>query len=202
VGSDTTAFDGTVNGASFVQNGGVTDVVSGQNPSGAYDFDGVDDEIVKNIPISAPCTYSFFVNLDTNNGTHIFNMGKADTADRKIGQMLVRNNLEIFFVDVAGGQAVEEIVNVPSQQLGSFFHVAVVINSKNSATAFIDGAAVSSTLSSNQALGGVSNNRFLMGNSGFGDNFSDSQMDDLRTYNRALSASEINQIYENTDPDQ
>jgi len=41
---DDTAFDGTVNGATYQSSGGVTDINAGTN-SGAYDFDGTNDAL-------------------------------------------------------------------------------------------------------------------------------------------------------------
>jgi hypothetical protein len=196
VGADQTGFDGTVNGASFVQNGGVTDVVSGPN-SGAYDFDGVDDHIdlpqnlYSFVSPSGGVTHSVFLKADKLQDDFIL-----DARNPVQQNIRIRSNGEIVFQIFSG--SAEEIVSTTSYSTGAFTHIAASW-SNNDAELFINGVSEASATFSDANSG---NFDIRLGDAGDTPQNFNGTIDDYRTYNRALSASEINRIYQNTDPDQ
>jgi hypothetical protein len=201
VGSDTTAFDGTVNGASFVQNGGVTDVVSGTGTnSGAYDFDGVDDFLdFGNIsPIKNVSKMSFGAwvkNINVSAGTEM--IGSFDSNFSNAIALIRAQAPPEIALNIQRSDVVNEIrVPAPAdQQLHHFFGTF----DSGTIELFIDGQSVgikTNGPSQTPSIPLTAMTRDFQGR------FIEGTADDIRFYNRALSASEINQIYENTDPDQ
>jgi hypothetical protein len=198
VGANQTAFDGTVNGASFVQNGGVRDVVSGQNSSGAYDFDGVDDFIhSSSVPAfgDSPRTLMGWVNSDSFEGfQNIVTLGSGNKENERFS-LLYRNNSTISVI----AQQNDVKRSTPTRSTGIPFHLAAsydgsvvevyqngsFVGQKNPAPYDTVGGLTISSVAPNDLR-----------------EFLDGVVDDVRLYNRAVSASEINQIYQNTKPQQ
>jgi hypothetical protein len=196
--ADTTAFDGTVNGASFVQNGGVRDVLTGAN-SGAYDFDGVDDTVdipnnaLSFLTASGGVTYSTWFETDV--------IGKQLILDPRAGfnhTLDLLSTGEIRF-QVFDGSNVNPATPLPTYSTNSLTHVAATWEN-NFIELFVNGNSVASASVPNSVT--AQRNAQIGENSGNGAQNLDATLDDVRIYNRALSASEINQIYQNTDPDQ
>jgi hypothetical protein len=190
--ADTTPHDGTVNGASFVQNGGVRDVVSGANPSGAYDFDGVDDFIAVNENLSeSEMTVTMWVQQESF-PTSVSNFISDVQVSAGEDNFIRSQNSGSLAEFKSGGSVIS--VSHP----GSGFHHYAFTNDGSSLTAFIDGSQVGSTRCNPP--------NFLIGNfsrytgAGLSDRFVDGIMDDIRYYNRALPLGEINQIFTNTEP--
>jgi hypothetical protein len=210
--ADTTAFDATVNGASFQLSGGANDVVSEQNPSGAYDFDGVDDFIdigtTGEFQGTSPYTVSFFLSLDSKpqtgeiyrifgngfDGTnHPFHIEYDNRFRTKSENIIVRRFDASDAAFLSGG----------SLPLSTLTHIAVTHDSNDTFEIFVNGVSRTRFQLSIQPV--TNNARELIGtleDNGTLNRFTDGVFDDLRIYNRDLSASEINQIYTNTDPDQ
>jgi hypothetical protein len=194
VGSDTTAFDGTVNGASYVENGGVTDILTGTN-SGAYDFDGVDDSIsdVKAAP-QPPVTILASVDMPTpNDFSRVYS--STDTNIRNGYAISLRAIDDTYLSRVAGPNSettIKTSVNFSSiSQLGLTYDGSEMRQ-------FIDGNIVATnptslTPSLNPAKIGAPVNATQ-------EEHSNGIIDDVRIYNRVLSGTEINQIYNNTKP--
>lgn len=74
----------------------------------------------------------------------------------------------------------------------AWHHVAVVFTGPTTVNLYLDGV-LDKTGSETQTLAGVSANRFIGKNNNLGDAFG-GKIDDLRVYNRALSATEIQQL--------
>jgi hypothetical protein len=201
VGSNQTAFTGTNNGASFVQNSGARDVITGDNPSGAYNFDGVDDKIVTTQPVpfdTGSIALTTWVRLDagTNDFGRVF--GANDKNDFRVFVLTadVSNKTEFL----VGNRSTSEKVDGPALSAGSLTHLALTSDGET-LTAFINGSSVGTTTvkggfattsgSIKLAVGATVNRPRIKG-----------VADDSRLYNRSLSGTEINQIYQNTDPDQ
>jgi hypothetical protein len=204
VGANQTAFDGTVNGASFVPNGGVRDVVSEQNSSGAYDLDGVDDNI--NVPLNTDIastgelTVSCFIKNDTTDSEQDFvSRLQGDISTQfKLG-ISGDGDLQPFVVQTGGNVDIEEPTSlIPA---GQFNHVAFTYKEGDALELFVDASSISSVSSSSTLVSDTSSD-LRIGQRPNGSFSNDAIIDDVRLYNRALSASEINQIYTNTDPDQ
>jgi sialidase-1 len=201
VGANQTAFDGTVQGASFQLTGGVKDIVNSQNPSGGYRLDGVDDNI--NAPLNTDIvstgelTVSCFIKNDSTNSSQEFvtRFNGSGTDQFKLG-ISGTGDLQPIIFEPAGNLFINENTNlIPS---GSFNHVVMTYAEGKQLKLFVDGSLIdskssSSTLpnsSSDIRIGQRLNNTFEY----------DGIIDDVRIYNRALSASEINQIFNNTEP--
>jgi hypothetical protein len=195
VGSDQTAFTGTNNGASFKPNGGVRDVVSSQNPSGAYDFDGVDDNITLPSPINIK-----------NRDWSICMSVNADSPFSKNFDMLVSGSTvgSIFGInDNGNGELVEfytDSNNSSGFSVSTGLNQLVVVNdNSNRDTEWYSNGSQVATTSFNQYQNKTGSNTNFGSLDGTRQHF-DGAIDDVRLYNRALSASEINQIYSNTQP--
>jgi sialidase-1 len=198
--ADTTPYDGTVNGASFVPNGGVRDVVSstGSN-SGAYNFDGVDDKIVtpKEVPIdTGSVTAMAWVIpsvLETKKGRIFASSSTNNNKDFK--RLLLSASDDV--TEFALGDGEDQTVLLGSAlSSGSLTHLAVTgdgttIRAYRNGTEVLDGTYPPGSFSLPVSIGRSPGRPHFGG-----------IIDDARLYNRALSASEINQIYANTDPDQ
>jgi hypothetical protein len=206
VGADQTAFDGsTVNGASFVENGGVRDVVSGTGAnSGAYDFDGTDDFISVPNPIAGAFDYSWmgWVNTSQSVTDSAFNLPNMIGTIQSGGNS--RDHLLAF--DAGLPRAFfESNSNVTTINATSLIndsnpnHVAVTVT-ETSVSIYVNGVEENTKTVKND---GLSSADLEIARANFSANrHFDGIIDDVRIYNRSLSASEINQIYQNTDPDQ
>jgi hypothetical protein len=189
VGADQTAFDGTVSGASFVPNGGVRDVVSGQNPSGAYDLDGTDDNISVpgGLSIQQDWTITTWINTGSVSTTQV--LVTATNVGNVIG-VSGGGDLAAFYMN----SNVSSGVSIPTN---AFTHLAIKnINQSKTVEFYINGSQVATeSFSSYQGSGDVS----ILGSSN-GAFFTDGVLDDMRFFRQTKSAAEINQIFINTDP--
>jgi hypothetical protein len=200
--ADTTPYDGTVNGASFVPNGGVRDVVSGPN-SGAYSFDGVDDFIeTVNMPSSVlgseSRTVTAWVDIDqqdTSSAKHILNFGNTSRGE-SFGAFILNDELTFY-----GFSSSFDFKTGFTNVFNNLFFLSITYDGSKVRT-FVDGQPTSITGFS-RALNTPSG-PLVIGTrqDKLTDTFINQTANDVRIYNRALSASEINQIYTNTDPDQ
>jgi hypothetical protein len=204
VGSDTTAFDGTVDGASFVPNGGVRDVVSGPN-SGAYDFDGTDDEIeIGSVAHSAPFTFSAFIRPKEYD-TRFNYIGSWEQGNRPFFGWALRVRTD----NVSGSQLVfktrdkngnKRALKSSRPPLGKSTLITATYGKNGDISLFKNGTEVSTASALDGSLNQVTGNTYISGVAGFSGRHFNGVIDDARVYNRALSASEINQIYQNTKP--
>jgi hypothetical protein len=191
VGSNTTSLDGNVNGATSTPNGGVRDVVSGDNPSGAYDFDGADDIITTPVDnLSTPLTFMAWINPNSLSGNQgifsQFNFGSKDWFLR----------LEGANVQFKEDQRTTSVDTGADVTTGTFDHLTLILGDSenellvNGSSVFSD--AVNSPVSFPAALS--------IGALASGTNHLDAVIDDVRAYDRAVSVPEINQVVSNTDP--
>jgi hypothetical protein len=199
---DSTAYDGTVNGATYQSSGGVTDINAGAN-SGAFNFDGSNDTIIPPFP-----------NVDFDQPNTIMGWANADTAGSGGGNMIVTFGFSgaddpFYFIDMFDNSDFRFIVednfgNNDILTTGGFtqntsFHVAGVFDGSNY-NLFVDGSL---EVSQSKSIGSVSNlNQMGIGvlNRDDLDGFFDGRIDDVRIYDTDLSSSQINQIYQNTQP--
>jgi hypothetical protein len=201
--ADTTAFDGIVTGASFLQSGGVTDVVSGQNPSGAYDLDGVDDRIILGdtgqIQGQQSWTLSAFIKPETLGIGFIFANGFDGNVHPAHISLTSNGTVRVRRFD--GSQ--DDRVFGPTVPAGAFTHIGVTHDGNDTISFYKNGNKQSDKVFS---ISGQTNNAQdnigAIFNNGSIQNFFEGVIDDFRIYTRSLSASEHNQIYTNTDSDQ
>lgn len=141
-------------------------------------------------------TIATWVKLDTTaNWRRIFDFGNSTT----VNMFLVPNNgSTIRFAITTGGNGAEQQLNGSGAfPTAVWKHVAVTHNG-NTGTLFVDGVQVaqntSMTLSPN-SMGSTANN--WLGRSQYsGDSYLDGQLDQLRIYNRALSAAEVLALFQ------
>jgi|APHM01.1.fsa_nt_gi hypothetical protein len=195
--TNTTAFDGEVDGATFQSDAGVRDVVSGANPSGAYGFDG--NDIVSspnelNEVFESSFSIGSWVNTDstTQQAVLSFNNDFDKWFAFEIGfgpflRISVDDNTGDRFSLGASGSTNEDR------------HMFLSYDAQNdTASIYIDGQLIGSR---NIGQPYESDDEFYIGAFFPSDGRKlDGIVDDVRIYNRALSDSEINQIYNNTEP--
>jgi len=193
---DSTAFDGTVDGATFQANGGVTDFENGSN-SGAFDFDGSDDTIDLNSSIvdaGADYTVCLYVKSNVSNSDPLRNIAFSSGHTNNHDELSINSTVVGSF----DGNRISVTVNADD---GNFHHLACA-NDNGTHNVFKDGQFVGSFTNSLNSDNGITNSiggRLLQSNSNFSNRFT-GFIDDVRLYNRALTASEISDIYNTTEP--
>jgi len=189
---DDTAYDGTVTGATYQSSGGVTDIRAGAN-SGAFSF--ADDRIqlpFTRIDVPFSLTIWSFTSdpaLTSEQG-QVFSNFSSTGDDFQI--VYSSNPLRVRFgYDVGPGFHVIANVNA-----NTYNHVAITYDGSTAKTYF-NGSFVDSY---NFTDSFIDNGEFFnIGTSDDGRGHNGS-IDDVRLYNTALSSSQINQIYLNTQP--
>jgi hypothetical protein len=193
---DSTAYDGTVNGATYESSGGGTDINAGAN-SGYYDFDGLDDNIVfGTIPtvenkseLTLMCWVKHF-----NKAEFELLFGTNPNFDDTMGLFDSQNGLLQCRVETETIRARAVGNDLPN---GTWQHIAMTYTSSTlqvyqDAVKTASASGPSSTPSSNQIFkaGGPS--------APAEENFPECELDDCRVYDVALSQSQIQTIVNNT----
>jgi len=193
---DDTAYNGTVNGATYQSTAGATDINAGAN-SGAFEFDGSND-VIDDTGIPFDSTNPFSVTFwgssqDSGGGSGNF----VNTND-------FTNGFRVIYFD-GPGEIFFETENSGSRDTaksaytrGDFIHIAAVFDGSTNEL-FFNGSSVDTTSSIGSGsdplafeIGGNFNSPSAAPLTG--------KMDDVRIYDTALSASQIDQIYQNTEP--
>jgi hypothetical protein len=196
---DDTAYDGTVDGAIYDSTGGVTDINAGAN-SGAFSFDGIDDDIdtaqlPSDIIGSNTRTLSYFVkfrSFNSNQFNHIVNYGIRDSGE-SFGLMTFGGNVDRLAFFGFGGNV--DFDTGHDISLNQFEHHCVSYDG-STVTVFVNGSQVAAqNRSLNTAASGL-----VMGADVENNKESDIILDDVRLYDTALSSSQVLQIYQNTQP--
>jgi len=197
---DSTAYDGTVSGATYQSSGGVTDINAGAN-SGAFNFDGSDDTIIPpfpNVDFDQPNTIMGWANTDnSNNEQVIVGFGFSGAKD------------PFYFIDIFDNSDFRFIVEDNSGSLQALatgglttntsFHVAGVFDGSNY-NLFVDGSLEVSQSKSNGSVSQLNQMGIGVLNRSVESGEFDGRIDDVRIYDTDLSSSQINQIYQNTQP--
>jgi len=178
---DASAFDATVNGATYQSSGGVTDINAGAN-SGAFDFDGSNDTIDVN-PFNSPpnvtlCFWgklnttpqSSFASFITGQGTGNFQIDFAPNGD-------IRFNGSASFI---------------IRQADTNYHHTAVTYDGSSIEVYNDGTSVGSN------NGDIIFDELILGTNRNEDRFIDAVIDDVRVYNTVLTTQQVQKIVQNT----
>jgi len=198
---DDTAFDGTVNGASYQSSGGVTDINGGAN-SGSFSFNGSSHiELVPfpTVDLDAPNTVMFWAKIDNiNNRTIIMAFGNDTSIDPGYFMDYVGSDYRLFLrMDQGGGGGITAPNTLTS---GTYVHLAAAYDGTDYRL-HVDGVLETTGNVSNQSLQNVDNaaiGTYIQDGSpvlSF-----DGDIDDFRVYDTNLSTSQINQIYNNAGP--
>jgi hypothetical protein len=194
---DSTAYDGTVNGASFQSSGGVTDINAGAN-SGAFDFNGSSDNISTNFNIGTTTEFTFmcWFKSSATNLQGIFGQlafGGSGTAEEYGLYISGSGDLTFTMRELNHNPRVDLRTSV---QTNTYVHACGRFDN-GSMTLFVDGSA-SNTDTFNSSISPTVD--LKIGSDNF-DNFAiDGLVDDARLYDVALTNSQINQMYQNTKP--
>ncbi|AFH23077.1 hypothetical protein OSG_eHPD7_00025 [environmental Halophage eHP-D7] len=202
---DTTDYSATVNGATFQASGGVTDIQTGAN-SGAFDFDGTDD------------TLNLGTVADSNQSLTITAWVEPDVVNRSQRQRVVSKfngsnpNSGGFILDlsksgvprfaVATNNNFPGAVATQSVSKNQYVHLAGRYDfASGSHKLFVNGQPVGSA-SAGQVAANPTRQWSIGEDSPTGTiiEFLDASVDGVRIYQAALSDSQINQIYLNTEP--
>jgi len=180
---DDTAYNLTANGTpQYQSSAGVTDIRAGAN-SGAFDFNG--NSNFRGDTFSIPTTQCFWVNIQ-NQGSQYLNYWDSGDQTSFIYDFNT-NQLEWFN---AISRTTLRTVSTPT----GYIHCAFTVDSNGFLSVYVDGQlelSGSTNLSSGLVRVGASENETDPTN-GF--------IDDFRVYNTDLSASQVNQIIQNTPP--
>jgi len=204
---DSTAYDGTVDGATYQASGGVTDVNAGAN-SGAFEFDGSNDYLENVYSVQSEIgggnvTVMAWVNVDNFNGPGRFyqNHIYSDLNNGANGQMFLNLDSADDAVSMAywdgGIQQRSTVDNTFS--LNTWHHVAGKYDGTN-VTPYIDGQP-SLGDSDTVGFGGDVSGPFI--GAGFSLSsayYIDGTIEDVRIYDTDLSDQQISDIYNNTEP--
>lgn len=190
-GSGTTATDeafnndGTINGATWV---------SGQIGDHALSFDGVDDEVDCGF-IFEPSEYTFssWVNVSSFNGTivNLLNTGTESVISFRT------NASDQFQINQKNSAGTNNTITSSVKSTNTWYH-AVGSWDGDTLRLYVDGAEVASTAVSSLKSG---SDAWWVG-SGGGFSYHTGELDDVRIYNRALSADEVTELYNKTEPTQ
>lgn len=189
--ADTTAYDGTVNGATFQSSGGVIDFENGAN-SGAFDFDGTGD----NIDISSLTPLSFtsgntimmWVKLDSDSEQILF--GSEGRYRLSYEFKTLHYEFDIFNGSnwVAADTGVDFSAN--------YVHLAGTAVEGGDMKVYLNGQLKDTVSISNFSRN--PRNTKIGTDDRVNYNATDGTIDDTRFYNTVLSESQIDQIYQNT----
>jgi len=192
---DDTAYNQTnIGPASYQTSSGVFDINAGSN-SGAFDFDGNNDGLLTPQISFSSHTKMLWVNVNSSTG-HIF--GAQDSPKTEYTQIILGNGFEYRLDD--GNISADTILTTSAPQ-NQYVHLAITYDSassSNNCEMFKDGVSVGTaskpsglTFNSQQ-----STFKFPTQNK----NFVTGLADDIRIYDTVLTSSQINQIYQNTQP--
>jgi len=195
------SFDSTATTPSYQSSGGRTDINVGAN-SGAYDFDG-NDHIKTNLSQGglSEVSISAWIKQDTANDDRYRNIlaGVGFFQGLWIWRSGTGSGISMSYL--TGSTSVRSTNNF-TEQVGVWRHVVGITDKTQSGTrVFVDNVELSNNFS-------IDTNPEPDENYYIGAAFLDNQtinkfdgvIEDVRVYNKTLSASEVNQIYQNTDP--
>jgi len=211
--ADSTAYDGTVNGATYQSSGGVNDFENGAD-SGAFSFDGSGDYIsIGDISDSVDFTVTLWANPNSPSQSsspgeqQLVQMNDdGDTSKDRWMITTIDTNGDgdfgfAFFrdmVDVGGSTANTIITN--EQYAGNTYHfVSVTYSSSDGMELYINNSLIGTESSHTDTVNSY-RGPIEFGRSGDPTAFYNGNLDDVRFYNRKLTSSEISDIFNATKP--
>jgi len=193
---DSTAYDGTVSGATYQSSGGVTDINAGAN-SGAFNFDGSNDKInTGNNGFSDPISVTGWGRKEAGGQPYFVNAYQATSNGNwfwLIAPDITRVQVSFY---CSGGEAkvLNTSVNISNN---TWHHHAFTYDSTNGLDVYVDGTNIGSASprgSWPQA------SPILIGEATNGSRYWDGDIEDVRIYDTKLSGSQVSDIYNNTEP--
>jgi hypothetical protein len=192
VGADQTPFRGTVQGASFQSAGGFRDAVTGDDPSGGYSLDGVDD-IITDVK-SAPTQTTIICHIDPSSVNDFSRIYSSEPSGTLAGFRIVMkdktNTYLVALKDASGNEvSVSSALDLANtSQVGLTYDGSTLRQIKNGS--FTGSSQLSiDPKKQRAAIGGRINGTQAESFPGV--------VDDLRIFNRAITASEVAQNNKN-----
>jgi hypothetical protein len=193
---DRTAYDATVNGATYKPSGGVTDIQTGAN-SGAFEFDGTDDDLQPQNDSGLNFgTNSFSISLAVQ--VDNFNSPQPiyeKNANNKVYQQGINSNKEVATA-ISEGDSVAG-VRVPMNTT-SFIRVTTVRDAQARELRVFAGSNKGSASESGFDL--TNSGQLFIGHDDSTATRFDGVLDDIRFYDTALTQSQHDEIRSNTIP--
>jgi len=207
---DSTAFNGTINGATFQSGAGVTDFENGQN-SAAFDFDGNNDEIRTGLTtnFTNSQTLHAWIKPQPSNNTKASIISKAEFFantfdDFPIFLFVNAVDDKIAFELDSGDNFAPDVTLTEPVVYDTFQHVVASYQANGTCELIVDGSVADSAT----FTGSISSNslEYVIGNvpfareGGVGETEFNGVIDDARIYNRNISQAEALDIFNNTKP--
>jgi hypothetical protein len=190
-----TAFDATVNGATYQSSGGTTDVEAGAN-SGAFDFDGSNDFITlpqySAVDTSSDFSVSLFLKPNVVNSQNIPLSLYKSSNNRPLVLIINNGVISGLSFDGSSNNGVQTSISA-----GQFTHIVYTYDSSAYSNELFKNGSKPST--SNNFQGTGSSPGFFIGKTPNRD-FFDGVVDDVRFYDRKLTSAEVSRIFQNTKP--
>jgi len=190
---DGTEYDGTVNSATYDSSGGVTDWENG-SPSGAFDFTYESGEDIE-LPTAIRDNY-----INTNTHTKMAWVYSTNTGEQYILGDGTRNNSLTYNGGLGGtiynGSSRDTVVTSINQN--QWYHLAMTYDaSTDDFEVFVDGSSIGS---SNNGTPQSGDNPPNIGNDNDTSRSFGGTLDDVRVYDTVLTQTQINDIYQETQP--
>jgi len=191
---DDSANDATVSGGTYVSSGGVTDINAGAN-SGAFSFDGSGSnhlEFPDKLLLSGDCSINYWAQTNSLTTTQY----GVYTRNPKLFANRISppgNQNEVLFTDFSNFS----FFVGTSDGLTTGFHMYTFANAGNEVKCYFDATLVGTHTGSINSAGGPD---YIGQHPTVDDGRLDGKIDDVRSYNKQLTASEVQQIYDNTKP--
>lgn len=201
------ALDASGNSNSITVNGATLVTDRFGNPNSAYRFDGVDDFISivngSNMKPSYPFSFSCWVKLVTSASEVNLLFANDYTAP---GETYFGTYFSLPSARLASNVGDGGFPNSSSRRskqatsqisIGTWVHLAAVVNSQSDMKIYYGNLETNGTYSGTGAgliYSATGNAVIGKGNGGFGENFINADLDEIRFYNRALNQNEINAL--------
>lgn len=197
------ANDESGNGNNGTVNGAALTVDRFGNPNSAYNFDGIDDEVLVNnnasLPINETTSLSFSFWIETNNTSVQRVLSKRDfSGNLGVGvEILTGADSVRFYYGDGPSNNVWGPVSDNSMVYGTYMHVVVLVDQNNNLiTSYINGNLESVSLNFSSIPGSVDNVSDLsIGGDGGGNFPFNGKIDDIGIWNRLLDECEIEELY-------
>ena len=185
---DDTAHDASADGITHGASSGVTDINAGAS-SGGYIFDGSGTnhlDFPDKLQLSGDCSINYWMRVDSITG----DMYGVYTRTPKAFVNRVQNS-EVVFTDFSNLNFTVDT----SDGLDTDWHMYTFANDGNEVRCYFDASLIGTHTGSINSASGPD---YIGQHPTVDDNRLDGQVDDVRSYNKQLSASEVSQIYTNT----
>lgn len=190
--ADSTAYDGTVNGATYKSNAGVTDFANNAN-SGAFDFSSGDTISAESydFDMSSSWSVSIWFNSSSSTESNLVGDGVGGSND-KWGLFVENGDLTLH---TGTGNQISRILST-SINTNQWYHAVVTFDGGSSWGLYLDGSEVGSESQSpyNNGTG------LIIGANSSQSANGDRRIDDVRVYDKVLSSTEVSDIYNETKP--